>query len=103
MMIILIILFVILIIAIMSLIINSLKFNKELREIILRAILVAENEYNNTTGEERLELATKYVYSKLPMKLRLLISPETALAILEKLVQKTFDEIKNILDYSKEG
>lgn len=98
---ILLLIIIILIAVFLYVVVSLAKYNKYLRSIILKAILIAENEYNKTTGEERLELATRYVYSKLPMKLKLIISQETLLKFIEKLIQKIFDEIKNVLDYNK--
>lgn len=74
---------------------------KGLREIALQAILVAEEHYSSTTGQERLDLAINYVYNRLPSKFISFIPESLAKIILKNFIQKVFDEVKLALDYQK--
>jgi hypothetical protein len=73
-----------------------------LRQVALDAILFAEKHYDTTSGKERLNLAVKYVYEFLPLIVRILLPVSAIEFLLNKLIQKTFDETKSLLDYHKE-
>lgn len=74
---------------------------KGLREVALQAILMAEEHYNSTTGQERLDLAINYVYNKLSPKFISFIPESLVKTILKNFIQKVFDEVKIALDYQK--
>ena len=71
-----------------------------LKQVAYQAILLAEEHYNSTTGQERLDLAINYMYSKLPTIITYI--PEPLLkAVIKTFIQRVFDEIKLVLDYQK--
>lgn len=75
-----------------------------LKQVAYQAILLAEEHYNSTTGQERLDLAINYMYSKLINKFPIIsnIIPESlAKSAIRIIIQKIFDEIKLVLDYQK--
>lgn len=74
---------------------------KGLKKVALEAILFAEDKYNSTTGQERLQIAIDFVYNSLPEKIKLLLPKSLLEKFIENLVQKTFDEVKKALDYQK--
>ena len=92
-------LIIILIIIIYIIIVCVSKTNKKLRAIIIKAILFAERQYNSTTGKERLNIAVNYVMSRLPDSIQKIIPKELLLNYLVNIVQKIFDETKELLDY----
>lgn len=73
-----------------------------LRKVALKAILIAEDRYNSTSGQERLQIAIDYVYAAIPDKVKAFIPKDLLLKFLKTFIQKLFDEIKEVLDYSKE-
>lgn len=74
---------------------------KGLRKVALEAILEAENFYNSTTGQERLDMAILYVYSRLPIYLTVIIPEPVMKKVLKNFIQKVFNDIKDALDYQK--
>ena len=73
--------------------------NKGIKNVALEAILKAEEFYNSTTGKERLEIAVNYVYELLPASIRTILPKEFLKNYIEKIIQKTFDKVKDLLDY----
>lgn len=70
-----------------------------LRETALEAILVAEKEFKSGEGKQKMEFAVNYVFELLPVYLKVLFPKDTICSILEKFIQKIFDEVKKLLDY----
>jgi len=92
-------LLVILIVLVVLIIFKIAKTNKKLRATIIKAILYAEKLHNTTTGQERLELAIDYVLNRIPTSISMFIPKELLFKIVNELVQKIFDETKELLDY----
>lgn len=80
-------------------IIHLVKISKEkgLRQTALEAILKAEEQYNSTTGQERMKLAVEYVYASLPDVLKIAFTKDIIEKYLTKFIQKVFDEVKAML------
>ena len=76
---------------------------KGLRQVALQAILFAEEQYNSTTGQERLQIAIDYVYSRLPSAITIILPKDFLNTILKNFIQKLFDEVKQLLDYQKQA
>ena len=93
---------VILIVAFIAYILLQCK-KKGIRAVAIEAILKAEEQYNTTTGKERLNLAVSYVYNRLPSIVTSIFPEDIVNSIVEKLVQEIFDETKKLLDYNKEA
>lgn len=93
---------VILIVAFITYILFQCK-KKGIRAVAIEAILKAEEQYNTTTGKERLNLAVSYVYNRLPSIVTSIFPEDIVNSIVEKLVQEIFDETKKLLDYNKEA
>lgn len=74
---------------------------KGLRETALEAILVAEKEFSSGEGKEKMEFAVNYVFDLLPVYLKALFPKDLVCSILEKFIQKLFDEVKKLLEYQK--
>lgn len=72
-----------------------------IKKVALDAILEAEKYYNTKTGQERFEYAVSFVYTNLPNIIQSIIPEKLALSFCKSLVQKTFDDVKSILDYQK--
>lgn len=79
-----------------------LVITKGLKETALLAILEAEKQYNTTTGKERLDLAISYVYDLLPKLVKTLLPKTIIMESLHNFIQKTFNKIKDLLDYHRE-
>ena len=79
-----------------------LVLTKGLKEATLKAILEAEKHYNTTTGKERLEIAVNYIYEFCPKVLKLILPKTVLLEMLHNFIQKTFNKIKDLLDYHLE-
>lgn len=79
-----------------------LAITKGLKETALNAILEAEKQYNTTTGKERLELAVSYAYDLLPKVVKVILPKTLLLEMLHNFIQKTFNKIKDLLDYHRE-
>ena len=92
-------LIIMLIIIIYIILVYIAKTNKKLRAVIIKAILYAEKLHNTTTGQERLELAIDYVLNRIPTSISMFIPKELLFKIVNDLVQKIFDETKELLDY----
>jgi hypothetical protein len=86
----------IIIIAIIFLVYVLIKTNKNIRIKAYEYFLKAEHEIS-ATGEEKMQYVIDNIYSYLPTIIRIFVSPE----LLEKIVQKMFDEIKDLLDDGK--
>ena len=74
---------------------------KGLRQVALKAILIAEEKWNTTTGKERLQIAVDYVYDYIPSYVKIFLSKELLNKILADFIQKVFDEVKKVLDFQK--
>lgn len=74
---------------------------KGLRTVALEAILEAENFYNSTTGQERLDMAILHVYNRLPLTVTVIVPEPVMKKLLKNFIQKVFDEVKDALDYQK--
>jgi len=72
-----------------------------LRETALAAILKAEEQYYSTTGKERFEIAFNYVYDLIPTTWKVILSKELLKKFLDNLIQSTFDEVKELLNFEK--
>ena len=72
-----------------------------LRETVLEAILKAEEHYYSTTGKERFEIAFNYVYDLIPTAWKVILPKELLKKFLDNLIQSTFDEVKDLLDFEK--
>lgn len=94
---------ILVIIALIAIVYIASKIQKEgLRKVMLEAILKAEQEYNSTTGKERLKLAISYVYDNYsPVWLKAILPEQVLNSLLEKWIQELFDEVKSILDFEK--
>ena len=73
-----------------------------LRQVALKAILFAEEQYNSTSGQERMQIAVDYVYQNLPSFITSIIPKDFLHKILSNFIQTIFDEVKQILDYQKQ-
>ena len=73
-----------------------------LRTYALAAILKAEESLNSTTGKEKMNIAINYVYDLLPAYIKLLLPTSLIEEYLRKFIQKVFDEVKQLLDYTPE-
>ena len=74
---------------------------KGLREIALKAILIAEDQYNSTTGQERLTIAVNYMYDLIPSTIAVFIPKSMLNNFIKNFIQKVFNEVKQALDYVK--
>lgn len=72
-----------------------------LRETALEAILKAEKQYYSTTGKERFEIAFNYVYDLIPTAWKVVLPKEFLKKFLDNLIQSTFDEVKELLNFEK--
>ena len=72
-----------------------------LRETALQAILKAEEQYYSTTGKERFEIAFNYVYDLIPTTWKIILPKELLKKFLNNLIQSTFDEVKELLNFEK--
>lgn len=72
-----------------------------LRETALAAILKAEEQYYSTTGKERFEIAFNYVYELIPVAWKVILPKELLKKFLDNLIQSTFDEVKDLLNFEK--
>lgn len=72
-----------------------IKLNKNIRQKAYRLFLYAEN--NLLGGNTKMDYVVQNVYYYLPSFVKLFISTST----LEKIIQKMFDEIKDLLDDGK--
>lgn len=72
-----------------------------LRETALQAILKAEEQYYSTTGKQRFEIAFSYVYDLIPTAWKIVLPKELLKKFLDNLIQNTFDEVKELLDFEK--
>lgn len=70
------------------------KFNKQIRLKAYKYFLYAESIFNDGTGENKMEYVITNLYDYLPSVLKIFITPK----ILEKIVQKFFDEVSDFLD-----
>lgn len=68
-----------------------------LKDSAIKFILEAEKTLEN--NDEKFELVCENVVKLLPNWLEIFITP----AMIEKLVQRTFDSIKDVLDYKGKG
>lgn len=72
------------------------------KKVALQAILFAEKQYNTTSGKERMNIAIDFVYDNyIPEYIKSILSKETLHNILDKAIQKVFDESKQLLDYQR--
>lgn len=72
-----------------------------LRETVIAAILKAEEQYYSTTGQERFEIAFNYVYDLIPTIWKTILPKELLKKFLKNLIQNTFDEVKELLNFEK--
>ena len=74
-----------------------------IRQVALEAILIAEQQYESTTGQERLAMAIDHVYNNIiPKVITMFIPKELILSQIEKFIQKLFDDVKALLDYNRQ-
>lgn len=72
------------------------------KKVALQAILFAEKQYNTTSGKERMNIAIDFVYDNyIPEYIKSILSKETLHNMLDKAIQKVFDESKQLLDYQR--
>lgn len=72
------------------------------KKVALQAILFAEKQYNTTSGKERMNIAIDFVYDNyIPEYIKSILSKETLHNILDKAIQKVFNESKQLLDYQR--
>lgn len=73
------------------------KLNKDIRLKAYELFLKAEHEFVSGSGENKMYYVVDNIYRYLPSVVTFFISPDT----LQKIVQKMFDEIKDLLDDGK--
>lgn len=74
-----------------------IKLNKDIRLKAYDLFLRAEHHFESGTGENKMEYVVDNLYRYLPNIVTIFISTET----LQKIVQKIFDEVKDLLDDGK--
>lgn len=75
-----------------------IKLNGSIRKQAYRFFLIAEHFFEgDDVGDRKMEYVLDHVYPYLPKILQIFISPE----LLQKIIQKMFDEIKDLLDDGK--
>lgn len=83
--------------AIILLVYMLLKLNKNIRQRAYKLFLYAEHNFVSGAGESKLEYVVNNVYQYLPSIIRLFVSEN----MLKRVIQKMFDEIKDLLDDGK--
>lgn len=74
-----------------------IKINKKIRLKAYELFLKAEHNFVSGAGENKMNYVVENIYCYLPVPVRIFINEES----LRKLVQKIFDEIKDLLDDGK--
>lgn len=87
----------VIIIIILVLIYILFKINKDIRIKAYEYFLKAEHEFMSGQGEEKMNYVIENIYFYLPNFVRLFISQDS----LKEIVQKMFNEIKDLLDDGK--
>ncbi len=85
------------IVAIILLAYMLIKLNKTIRKKAYKLFLIAEHNFLSGEGEEKLNYVVSNIYQYLPSIIKLFISEST----LKVIIQKMFDEIKDLLDDGK--
>lgn len=88
---------VMIIVAIILLIYMLIKLNKNIRLKAYELFLKAEHEFISGHGENKMDYVVENIHNYLPTMISIFISEET----LKKILQKMFDEIKDLLDDGK--
>lgn len=85
------------IVAIILLIYMLIKLNKNIRLKAYELFLKAEHEFVSGYGESKMDYVVENIHNYLPTIISIFISEET----LKKILQKMFDEVKDLLDDGK--